>query len=454
MGWNIATRAAAPARVAVDAGRDLWRVPSTMRGFNFWGTRSDDAFMPEYRAIGVRLLRFPPGRTGDENDLQQSLIDDSAKVARAMNGDLVVMVRLRGGTPERAAENVRYTNIVKGYGARFWEVGNEPDIYGRRPGEPEFSPAWYAERFRAFVQAMKAVDPAIKIFGPVLSHKLDEWMPPFITACGDIVDGLCWHFYGGGAKLPEPELLASPARFDQQVTQVRRWWRDRAINPQGHARDIPLMISEYGASYESNNPRNLTTHAAALWTADMLGHLALNRIELAAYFTLWGIEYHGVWDRIGNVRPVHSTFLLFNQFGDRLVQAASSQSLLAAYAALRDDGVLTLWLVNKNPQERYHVTLDLTGFAPIAGGRMRLHSADAPLAEAPLDTASGPVSIEIPPYTTALVELPGREAPPIAPVALLGGALGLAAAAGALAVIRRRRRRASVKRARVAACYS
>jgi hypothetical protein len=329
----VATRApranaqdgATPAQITVQAGQELWRIPPTVRGFNFWGTRSDAAFMPEYRKIGVNLLRFPPGQAGDQQDLDRTLIDDSGKVTQALGGDMVVEVRLRGGTPEKAAAAVVYTNFTRKYGARFWEVGNEPDLYERRGSEPDFSPSWYAERFRAYAQAMKKVDPGIKIFGPVLSNKLDQWMRPFITECGDIVDGLSWHFYGGNDKQPEADLLASPARFDQQVQQVRGWWRDPVVNPKGHTREVPLLISEYGASYVTNNPKNLTTQAAAIWTADMLGRLVTQHVDMAAYFTLWGIGNHGAWDNRGKLRPVYYTFLLFNQFGDRLVRAESDR---------------------------------------------------------------------------------------------------------------------------------
>ena len=234
-----------------------------MRGFNFWGTRSDAAFMPEYQKIGLNLLRFPPGQAGDQEPVSQELINDSAKVMKAVGGDMVVEVRLRGGTPEQAARSVRYANFEKKYGARFWEVGNEPDLYQRRAGEPDYSPAWYNERFRAYAQAMKAEDPSIKLFGPVLSNKLDEWMRPFISECGDIADGLSWHFYGGNDKQSEAALLASTANFDQQVAKVRGWWQDPAVNPKGHTRQVPLLISEYGASYVTNISKNLTTQAAA-----------------------------------------------------------------------------------------------------------------------------------------------------------------------------------------------
>src|SRR6476659_5054158 len=288
---NVAAQGdATPAQIAVEAGRELWRIPPTVRGFNFWGTRSDAAFMPAYQKIGLNLLRFPPGQAGDQQPVSQELINDSSKVMQAVGGDMVVEVQLRGGTPEQAANSVRYANLQKKYGARCWEVGNEPDLYPHRVAQPNFGPAWYNERFRAYAQAMKAEDPSIKLFGPVLSNKLDEWMRPFISECGDIADGLSWHFYGGDSKQSEAALLGSTAHFDQQVAKVRGWWQDPAVNPKGHMRQVPLLISEYGASYDSNSPRNLTTQAASVWTADMLGHLVTQQVDLAAYFALWGIS--------------------------------------------------------------------------------------------------------------------------------------------------------------------
>jgi len=426
------------AQIAVDAGRVLWRIPATVRGFNFRGIRSDAAFMPEYRKIGLNLLRFPPGQDGDQADLEPDLIDDSAKVTQALGGELVVEVRLRGGTPEKAAAAVQYANIKRKYAARYWEVGNEPDEYRRRSSEPNFNPEWYAERFRAYAQAMKAVDPTIKVIGPVLSNKLSEWMRPFITACGDVVDGLSWHFYGGNDKQSEAALLTSPARFDQQAALVRGWWSDPAANPRGHAREIPLLISEYGASYVTNSPKNLTTQAAALWTADMLGRLVTQRIDMAAYFTLWGIENHGVWSSGGKIRPVYYTFLLFNQFGGQLVRAESDQELLPAYAALRDDGALSLMVVNKAPSTAYRATIDLQGFAANAPVQLWRHDKATPGVQLAYDGPLAPLDITFPPYSTTMLVIPPRAGLP-APLLLAGA--GAAALLGGIVALRRRRTR-------------
>jgi hypothetical protein len=424
-------------QIAVEAGRVLWRIPATVRGFNFRGIRSDAAFMPEYRKLGLNLLRFPPGQDGDLQDLPADLIDDSAKVAQALGGDLVVEVRLRGGTPEKAAAAVQYANIKRNYAARYWEVGNEPDEYRRRSNEPHFNPEWYAERFRAYAQAMKAVDPTIKVFGPVLSNKLSEWMRPFITACGDVVDGLSWHFYGGNDKQSEAALLDSPARFDQQAAQVRSWWSDPATNPKGHTRTIPLLISEYGASYVTNNPKNLTTQAAALWTADMLGRMVTQRIDMAAYFTLWGIENHGVWSNGGKIRPVYYTFLLFNQFGSQLVRAESNQALLPAYAALRDDGALSLMVVNKSPDTAYRATIELQGFAAAAPVQLWRHDKNTPGTQQAYDGPLAPLDITFPPYSTTMLVIPPGAGLPV-PLLLAGA--GAAALVGGILALRRRQR--------------
>jgi hypothetical protein len=427
-----------PAQIAVQAGRELWRIPPGVRGFNFWGTRSDAAFMPEYQKIGLNLLRFPPGQAGDQAPVSQELINDSAKVMRAVGGDLVVEVRLRGGTPAQAAKSVRYANIEKKYGARFWEVGNEPDLYPQRASEPDYSPAWYNERFRAYAQAMKAEDPSIKLFGPVLSNKLDEWMRPFISECGDIADGLSWHFYGGNDKQSEAALLASTANFDQQVAKVRGWWHDPAVNPKGHTRQVPLLISEYGASYVSNSPKNLTTPAAAVWTADMLGHLVTQQIDLAAYFALWGLSFHGVWDNRGKIRPVYATFLLFNQFGDRLLKAESDQPLLPAYAALRPDGALSLMIVNKDPATTYRTTIDLQGFSAAAPIRVWRHDKQTPGTPSDYTGPHTPLDITVSPYSTTMLVIPAR---PGLPMPLIVAGAGGAALLAGLAAWRLRRAR-------------
>src|SRR5436190_1896173 len=69
---------------------------------------------------------------------------------------------------------VRYANVTKGYGAKYWEIGNE--IYGNghygadweADSHPAKTPVEYANNVVAYADAMKAVDPSVKI-GAVLT---------------------------------------------------------------------------------------------------------------------------------------------------------------------------------------------------------------------------------------------------------------------------------------------
>jgi alpha-L-arabinofuranosidase len=59
---------------------------------------------------------------------------------------------------QNAVDMVRYLNIERNYGVKYFELGNEPYTLGTamRPSE-------YANDLIAFSKAMKAVDPSIKI---------------------------------------------------------------------------------------------------------------------------------------------------------------------------------------------------------------------------------------------------------------------------------------------------
>jgi hypothetical protein len=170
----------------------------------------------------------------------------------------------------------------------------------------------------------------------------------------------------------------------------------------------------------------------------MLGHLVTQRIDMAAYFALWGISYHGVWDNRGKIRPVYSTFLLFSQFGDRLLKAESNQPLLSAYAALRPDGALSLMLVNKDPATTYRATIDLQSFSAAAPVRVWRHDKQTPGTPSDYAGPLAPLDISLSPYSTTMLVIPARLGVP-APL-IWAGAGGAALLAG-LAAWRLRRAR-------------
>lgn len=81
--------------------------------------------------------------------------------------EALICVNYGTGTPEEAAAWVKYANVTKKLGIKFWEIGNEMDGYWEEGGP--VTAAQYARKYLAYARAMKRVDPSILIFGPVMS---------------------------------------------------------------------------------------------------------------------------------------------------------------------------------------------------------------------------------------------------------------------------------------------
>src|SRR5690606_20719591 len=111
-------------------------------------------------ASGIEFLRFPGGAWGDRNDLRPFNVDMLMSVAKLLGAEVSIQARLAGGTPQAAADLVRYANVEKGYGVRHWYIGNEPSLY------PDYDVATLNRDWRAIAEAMLAVDPTILLVGP------------------------------------------------------------------------------------------------------------------------------------------------------------------------------------------------------------------------------------------------------------------------------------------------
>ena len=72
-----------------------------------------------------------------------------------------ITVRMAGSSPAKAAQLVSYTNIGKACGVRYRSIGNEPSLYYQEFAD--WTPARYANEWRAFALAMRAVDDVISM---------------------------------------------------------------------------------------------------------------------------------------------------------------------------------------------------------------------------------------------------------------------------------------------------
>jgi hypothetical protein len=344
---------------------------------------------PLVGALHVNVLRAG-GNNNDANNppFDEAQIDRFVTYCRSVGAEPILQVPLvandvDGGaaTPQNAADMVTYANGTKGYGIRYWEIGNEPDLYAtaQPAGFPIRTASDYCTRFVADVAAMKAADaavgggrPPIQILGPELSQPNVSWLTSFLDACKDSVDIVTVHRYPFGGT------QTSPSGALNDVTPFRTALSSVAAAVAAHARpNTPWGITETNLSYDyalsAYTPASLVASPgsfyAALWTADVMGAA----LESGLFtFALWDLGDRSRSDSVlgflsgGQPTPGYyaEQMLSANLRGNALAPAGVPAGF-SVYATYDAEGAETAVVVLNKTQATSPLTLAVDGEPPL-----------------------------------------------------------------------------------------
>jgi hypothetical protein len=359
--------------LTVDVQQPLHVIPSTVYGANFGLLNTIPVdLMTQAQNSGIRFWRFPGGRVGDQQNLTNSQIDLFISTARLYNMEPLIHVRLEDGTPENGARLVRYVNIEKSYNVRYWSVGNEPDLFD------DFDSIALNTQWRAIAEAMLAVDPNIILVGPDISQFTGEdgnayldvrhnYLRDFLRMNGDLVDIVSVHRY----PFPQNNQVASIDDLRRNAPEWTRYAQNlrRYISEAGY--DLPMAFTEATSHWSATIGGEATADALyhAIWWGDVLGRLMTEGVDMVAYFNMQTSDQLGVFGLLAryDVRPTYYTYQLYQHFGEQLVfsQATDSDDV-RVYAALRNDGALTILVINLSDSEQTHQLDVLNAWAGIA----------------------------------------------------------------------------------------
>ncbi|RKN47709.1 cellulose binding domain-containing protein [Micromonospora endolithica] len=415
-GVNPPTAEAAPDPVAVtvNARAGLATVPDTALGVNhaIWdqnlGTTETSDLL---RDAGVQMMRYPGGSYADIYHWKDHTapggyvapntdFDTFMAGVRRVGAQPMIIANYGTGTPAEAADWVRYANVTKGYGAKYWTIGNENygnGHYGsawEADDHPDKSATQYARLVVEYADAMKAVDPGIKV-GAVLTmpgnwpdgitagNDPGPWNQTVLSLAGEKIDFVDVHWYPGG------DAAQSLARTNQIVdaTYLLRQQLTRYAGP--NADRIGISLTELNVDVGRN------TQPGALFLADAYSELLANGVLTVHWWNVhngigdvtqvagqtdyddFGLLSSGGCTADGSVcepplntpfAPYHglSMMKLFATAGDQFVRAGTDEPLVTAHAVRRGNGDLAVLLLNKDPDNAHPVTVDYAGFTPSA----------------------------------------------------------------------------------------
>src|SRR5262245_27585080 len=363
-------------------------------------------------------------------------IDRLAATLRIVGWKLVYGLNLARGTPEEAAAEAAYVASAVGDDLIAFQIGNEPDGFGRwtavRP--LSYDVAAYLAEWSAFHAAVRAPVPDTRFAGPDVAAATD-WVGAFAAARPEGLVLLTRHYYADGPSgaphVSLEKLLRSGGQIAPMLDELART---------GRAHGLPWRIIEANSVYDEGQPGVSDTLGAALWGLELMFQ--------AAAAGAAGVNFHaGVHNRRPaddkaytpiargeagryRARPLYHGMLMFAQAArGALVPArlASDTHALAAFAVRAQDGNLRVCLINKDFARGARVHID-AGRSFAAASVMRLvgPSVDATsgitLGGASVDdlgrwtpvvhdesraTAMGEMVVQVPAASAALVSLQG-----------------------------------------------
>jgi autotransporter-associated beta strand protein len=295
-------------------------------------------------------------------------------------------------------------NHPTSFGIKNWEIGNETfgtGYYGggngyalnynvpydgtNRAGNSALSPARYGTDVVAFSQAMKAVDPTVKIGAVVSTPPGDyswdtlsgkEWSNEVLAKCANNIDFVIAHWYPWVGTNPDGTslLAAVPSTLPQMINGTTsgldtgtnagiRDWINTYRPTDGNK--VQIFITEFGYGYSGTD--STTTAAHACFVADAYATWLDLGVANVDYQELGASAFLGNGSTRGDAFDAVSILNKMAKPGDDLVSTTSNNSLVRTHAALQADGTMAVMIINDNTSSN-SVSVTINGDILTANG--------------------------------------------------------------------------------------
>ena len=258
----------------------------------------------------------------------------------------------------------------------FFEVWNEPNLLAFGDGKQDE----YFELYRYTVEAIKGIDPALRVGGPATAE--NAWVADFIAFCtaNELpADFVSTHHYPTDAfGMPGDDTITQLSKSTRSILREQT----RAVRKQ--AGDLPVYYTEWCTSSNPRDALHDDPYAAAFIVKTVLEANGL--VQGYSYWTFSDIfeenyfpsvPFHGGFGLLnlhGIAKPAYRAYQLLHGLGTDLMQLEGKHETVDAWL-VRSEKSATLMLTNfalpRHPIATETVSFVLKGAPSVSGATIQ-----------------------------------------------------------------------------------
>ena len=297
--------------------------------------------------------------------------DDFMAVCQSTNAEPFIVIAIdaiayQGTAPHASPEEVlksavdwvNYANLVKGYQVKYWEIGNESNL--KNSELINWTPEKYAQTVVQFSQAMKGIDPTIKIGANGMRiDKNQDWWGEVMPIIKDDVDYLITHQYSWHQDYQE--------------------WKNSRDEYNYNLKDAVKAIKTYNPNLRLNVTENSSfnpsiSHPNNTWKMlhnfEILGEtLSFNKVDYVHFWTSRWLESdplavdNSAFDTNYQLTPIGYPLKIWNTFlKQKMVYTTKAAETVRSWASYDStDNSLSIFLLNKNEVSQ-NVNINLNSY--------------------------------------------------------------------------------------------
>lgn len=324
-----------------------------------------------YSATG-QPLSSPEGKAGSV--VNDTVLRDLGRFLDATGWKLIWGLNLGNGTQENAIEEAKAVTAAAKGNLLGFEIGNEPDLFGRHEGHRHTGYDYdaYLREYRTYRDALRKAIPGIAFAGPDAAIATD-WLTRFAVDEGKDIKLLTHHYYREGQN--PTSTIDKLFHTDPKLAPILA-----KLRAASESSGVPYRICETNSFSGGGRPGVSDTLAAALWVLDFMFTLASagcagvnmetgvnQRGFISSYSPIGDDEQGHYW-----AAPEYYGMLAFAQSGGRVIGCAldAGERNIKAYATQPGRDRIVVTLINKESSSEAMVVIDAGTSAPLRSGSL------------------------------------------------------------------------------------